>query len=770
MRIRLILTTGALVLACASLSSAQTSTPASADSGPTLLGLKGTIDFGYRGTGDEGDAARYERYRDLRSGLFTRVTLGSESESKLVDVNLFNIGYRDQAYGVNVNAGRTKVGGFFNGIPLNYSYLTSTPWVETSTGVFTLDPAARTAVQNKVAGIVGVPQTVANLATPSIYRSIARPFDLRSLRNTFGASLGYEVSPKMALSFAFDSAKKTGNQPYGMSFAFNNANELPIPLNNRTNNLEANLEYGNSEGMIRFGWQASYFNNQIHDVIWDNPIRATDTSPYDPSGYSNGNGSAQGRMSMPPDNSMNIVSATGLYRLPARTAITGTLWFSAMNQNDTLIPWTINPVIANTATYQTFAGLAALPRSTAEAKVHGLNGSFNLTSRPNNFFGVNMRYRFNDHKNLTPTFNANEYVRFDAVPEEIANGLSQRFSIRQNTFDLTGTFRLAPYTSLNLGYIFDDFQRTGRSFSDMRDYTFRAALDTLSNQYVTVRTSFDHTTRIGAGFSEASIEEGGSQPGLRFYDESDRDRNRGALIVTLTPTSVFDVSFQLTKGRDVYKGEGHEFGLLNNDNQSVNLGATYQPVDAVTFGASYGKEKFASFQSSRNANPAGTDYGSWLDPNRVWNLDNDEHVNNVLAFVDLVKAIPNTDIRFSYDYSDSDQAFIHSGPRITALATNAILTAGDARPCAAGLTSCFEALPNVTNTWNRLTADLRYHFTAKVGFGVTYWYEKFDVSDFATIDVTPGVPRIDYLGSLTTGYGNRPYKGQTGFLRLLYTF
>ena len=153
MRIRLILTTGALVLACASLSTAQT-TQASADSGPTLFGLKGTIDFGYRGTSDEGDGARYERYRDLRSGLFTRINLGAESATRLVDVNLFNIGYRDQSYDLGINAGKVKVGGFFNGIPLNYSYLTSTPWVETSTGVFTLDPAARTAVQNKVAGIV----------------------------------------------------------------------------------------------------------------------------------------------------------------------------------------------------------------------------------------------------------------------------------------------------------------------------------------------------------------------------------------------------------------------------------------------------------------------------------------------------------------------------------------------------------------------------------------------------------------------------------------
>ena len=59
-----------------------------------------------------------------------------------------------------------------------------------------------------------------------------------------------------------------------------------------------------------------------------------------------------------------------------------------------------------------------------------------------------------------------------------------------------------------------------------------------------------------------------------------------------------------------------------------------------------------------------------------------------------------------------------------------------------------------------------------------YWWEKFAVSDFATIDTNgpvgftaaTGVPRIDWLGEISTGYGVRPYKGSTAFLRALYFF
>lgn len=190
-----------------------------------------------------------------------------------MNVTAFNVGYRDQSYNVDYNAGRMKVAGFFDGVPLNYSYLTSTPWVQTAPGVLTLDATARTLVQSRSVGVVGIPTTPALLATPSIFRGLARSFEMRQRRDTLGASYGYELSPTMALNLAFDTAKKSGQQPYGMSFAFNNANELPIPLDHRTNNLDANLEYGNSQDMIRVGWQASYFANQIHDVTWDNPLR-----------------------------------------------------------------------------------------------------------------------------------------------------------------------------------------------------------------------------------------------------------------------------------------------------------------------------------------------------------------------------------------------------------------------------------------------------------------------------------------------------------------
>ena len=257
-------------------------------------------------------------------------------------------------------------------------------------------------------------------------------------------------------------------------------------------------------------------------------------------------------------------------------------------------------------------------------------------------------------------------MRFDAAPENTGNS-SEQFNIRDNTFDLSGTFNIAKYTALKVAYTYDDINRTGRSFSDTRDYTFRTSLDTVGNQYVMMRFIYEHGNRIGSGFDEMTLEDGGAQPGLRFYDEADRDRNKGTLLFVLTPVNMVDVTFSVASAKDIYNGPGHDFGLLNNTNTSYNAGINLSPKKQVGFGANYGYEKFESLQNSANANPVGSDYGSWTDPNRVWNLTNGEKVNNFDLYLDLKKAVEHTDIRFTYDYSDSDNGFTFGGPRITEL-------------------------------------------------------------------------------------------------------
>jgi hypothetical protein len=273
--------------------------------------------------------------------------------------------------------------------------------------VLTLDDNAQRDVQNRL--VNGVPcaylfgcanpaQASAALANPSIYNQFLSEFEMRHRRDTAAVGLTYNAT----MDAAVRSVKKEGEQPWGASFAFNNAAEVPVPVDHRTNDLSANVEWARPRGMVRVGWDGSWFNNDVPTLVWDNPIRLTDFDSgtgtrFDPSGYSNGNGPAQGRFALWPSNTMHVVSATGLYKLPRRSSINGALQFTRQNQDEPLIPWTTNTVILTAV-----PSLQTLPRNTAEASVDGISALVNFSTRPLRALGLQVRYRYNDRDVQTP--------------------------------------------------------------------------------------------------------------------------------------------------------------------------------------------------------------------------------------------------------------------------------------------------------------------------------------------------------------------------------
>jgi hypothetical protein len=234
------------------------------------------------------------------------------------------------------------------------------------------------------------------------------------------------------------------------------------------------------------------------------------------------------------------------------------------------------------------------------------------------------------------------------------------------------------------------------------------------------------------------------------------------------PRDTYDVFVQFGGGWDKYMADdsvpvdrpGELFGLQDASSTSWNFGVNFHPSELVVFGANYGRDTYSSFQLARNANPPPDP--TWTDPNRNWTLDNDDGINSFGLYLELPRAMRKTDIRFAYDLSDSDNAFVHGGPRIDSLAA----------------ANQFIPLPNVTNTWQRASVDAQYFLNSRTGIGVGWYFENLDVVDFNTIDTNgpggfaaaTGDPRIDWLGGLTLGYGNRPYTGNTFRVRVIYKF
>jgi hypothetical protein len=775
MRNRLMIGTAALLLVSATFAGAQ-ATPQQ----ETTPSQSGTIDVGGRFTSTDGDEARYERYRALQNGVNANFLFSKETKGWTFDFLAKNIGYEDGRYVLNFNSSKWKITALFDQTPTNYAYYTRTPY-NCSGGNCSLDANLRSDVENRRA--IGVWTTPAQMLVGSSYNSIARTFDLESRRDTIAAEVRYSATDNLDFIVGVNTYSRTGNMPWGASFAFPIGVELPLEIDNRETDWLGAVEWASHQGMSRFEYQHQKFEQNIPDLRFDNPNRATDFcrtgisgqppgTCWDPSGYTNGNGPAYGRMALPPSNSVDRFNWMGMIKLPARTTANASLGTGINRQDNALIPWTTNSTINNEATWAAFPELRHLPRETSNMHVNYFTGTANVSSRAIKNLNLTGRYRHNSRTDFTHEFDAVEYVRFDAVPEE-TGGITHALNISRNTFDADATFTGISRTAIRAGYGVDKWEHTHRTTEGFQDNVARLSFDFVGNQWLTLRAQYKHIDRDVTDLSIEALEEGGMQPAARFYDEAARKGYRTSLVAEVMPTSSLGLNFTMSRGKDDYK-EGdptQEFGLLDNENTAWTAGVTYAPSTKVNLGADYGRETFSALQESRSANPAPDP--TWTDPNRNWTLSNDETVNTFSAYVDLLQALAKTDIRAAYTYSDSDQAFAHGGPRIASLSA----------PTAAAPNGTFVALPNVTNTWQQFTVDVSYSLSKNFGLGLYYLFEKFEVEDWATINsagpqtlpnpalgAQTDTPRIDWFGGLTTGYGNRPYSGHTAIVRLFYHF
>src|SRR5262245_32099086 len=241
MRTRITILTGALLLVFTGAARAQQDTAAqTAAAGPksdvsTFTPKFGQIDFGYRGNDVTGDAARFQRFRDLRDGGYVdRFKLKKDSDTWLFRATANNVGYRDQRYTASFeDFGRVRVNVDWNQIPLWISDTTATMYKDNGSGYLTIDDSIQKSIQDATA--LGNPARDAALNTAL---KTAVPYDLRSRRNTGLMNFRYSANRITDVKVDLKTSQRTGYNL--MSFGFGTspglipAVEFNVPTDDRT--------------------------------------------------------------------------------------------------------------------------------------------------------------------------------------------------------------------------------------------------------------------------------------------------------------------------------------------------------------------------------------------------------------------------------------------------------------------------------------------------------------------------------------------------------
>ena len=692
---------------------AQTSAQTTAPGNDADVRTANFFDVIGRGTvfADGSDEARFQRYRDLRNGGTLDVfRYRSDTDSKYVAVSADHIGYRDQRYMAAYNKyGKLKATFEWNQIPIFFSQTTATLFSEVSPGVFRLNDAIQSGVQNKT--------TTLGAAVGQ-----AQPFDLRAKRDVLDLRLTYSATRNLDVNLTVKNTTKNGNQPWAGTFGFSDAVELPVPIDTRTTELGTSVEWTNGRGMARVGYDGSFFRNNVGTLTWDNPQRITDSPTAGP---------LQGRMALWPNSDLNAVTASGMLKLPRNSRATAYVSVGNWTQNDPLIPFTINGALPT----------IQLDRATADAKALVTAMTYTFSSKPANSLWVSARYRSYDFDNRTPIFHVTNTVAYDTTPSVFADGGTSPYAFTRRTFDADASFTPIPFTALRIGYTREQLNQTFRSFDTTTEDTVRLSADATGVSWLTLRAVYEHGKRVGTGFDEQTLDDIGEQTSLRQFDISDRNTDRFSAIVQVMPASALSFNGTVSAGRE--DRPETVFGLRSNDSRAYSIGMDFVPRDAVSFGMRYEFERYTAAQASRQANPG----PQFDDPTRDWTTDSADKAHTASADLDLIKLWPKTDLRLAYNLSRARSTYVYG------LAPNSSLPS-------------VVQLPPVVNELQRGTVDLRYYVTRHLAAGFAYWFDKYSVDDFALGQETGTT--LAQPSFLTIGYLYRPYTANTVMGRLTY--
>ena len=689
----------------------------------------GFLDFGVRGTDLSGDAARYERYRDMSDGLFLELAQARrEIKGWLFAFDGEHVGREDQRFTAKaVDPGKYRASFLWDQIPMLLSRTTRTLYTGIGSDGLSIDDALQAQVQAQPSALA------------TVFGQFGREFDTKTRRHLADGSFEYFATDALMFSTRFRRTDREGTIPFGGSFGHSSLVEFPAPTEHNLTEFDVGAEYQRDPVLLRAGYNGSWFHNDITSTVFDNPFRATDISSTP----------ARGRLTLPPSNSFIGVNGLASVKLPYKSRATAYASLGMLEDvGDPLVPQTINSVNVTTP----------LERQTVNGEARTSSVNLRFTSRPKRYTDIIVSYRGYEYDNRTPEFALSQRVAYDNTPSTLSPPIhTEPYGLSRGTFD--ADFRVLPTsrTSAGVGYTRLSEDRTHRIFETTTDNVFRLTFDALSQSWFSVRSKYEHAQRRGEGIEQGEelLAEIGEQPELRHFDIASRDRDRITVIGTITPTGFVAANVTFAAGKDDYLES--VFGLRDNTHQVYSVGADYLPNDRVTMGASYSYEEYNALQRSRQANPG----VQFTDPSRNWAADSSDRTNSVLLNADVNRIAEKINLRFTYDFSRSRARYDYiTGPV-------ADRTLPEEVPVPTTLPPPTE-LPPTLSELQRATADFVYTLTNRISVGLSYWYERYRVEDFTLdVDANPDLVRGQ---ALLLGYLYRPYTANTFWGRLLYRF
>lgn len=702
-------------------------------------------------------SSKFEEYRDLEPGLFGGASflITDPNDVTFLWGDFENVGYDDQRYALEAGQwGRFRLFGEYSELPHVFSNDARTLYSYSGSNLLLLDDALQSSIEAAVGNAAKSALLEAGLADAD---GIPLEYQLRTTR------VGLIFDPREDLEFetAYRSLDRSGRKPFSLGFGspggtFTN---FASPVDERTDEVSADLRFGRGPWNLEVGYLGSFFGNDLNQVTVDNPLRLTDSATAGP---------GQGRISLAPDNSMNNFRATGAYELPfefpARVATT--LSYGLREQDDDFLPHTINSLLSGDPSL-------VLPRDGLDGKVQTYLANVLLSARPVPALDLRARYRFYDFHNDTPVIDFPGHVVNDqSLSVEERRNVPNDYERQQASFD--AAYRFSRAVTVRGGPFWDRWSRSrDREVSKLDEYGAKLSTDLRPTKRVLVRADYLLGVRKGSeynpyDFLAATLDPAevpdaittGQLAQLRKFDEADRTRNEVKLLTQLMPREDLDLNF--SAGWAHYDYPHSNFGV--SDDKRWNLGAEigYQPVDWFSMSTWYSFEHLSLQQKSRWRPVSGVVVTS--DPLDDWNSESTDLIHTLGVNLDFVIVPEKLDLSFLYTFERGNGQ------------THANGAAGQAGAGADGGNGV--NYPDIEDRLQLFSTILRYHVDEHLTLEGMYAFEKLSLSDYRVDGLNPFMPGSNVNGSgvvspsLDVFLGDRwgDYKAHIFALSAIYRF
>jgi MtrB/PioB family decaheme-associated outer membrane protein len=480
--------------------------------------------------------------------------------------------------------------------------------------------------------------------------------DLRvdTKRNRMDLDYERKLGPNWTLDVDFRHELKEGTRTLGGIFGHSAANPrsviLAAPVDWTTDIVEAMFEYSTARVQFGVGAYASFFSNDESSLTFQNAY-----------GYRNGWApgveypDAYGRIALEPDNSYLQFKTYGGINLSPSTRLTGDFSYGKMEQDETLLPYTVNP------------GLAVhtpLPLDSLDAEVNTTMLNLRLTSQLARALGLAVNYHYDDRDNKTPR-EVWTYIGADSQNQRAFEDgrINLPYSYTRQRADATLTYRLPRVARLKAGVEYSDYSRDYQEVSDSDELTWLAGISMRGWGSGSMSLDLRRSDRDVSAYTgnapllqswlpgQVGADEYENHPLLRKYYLADRDREEARFRADFAPGPVVNLGFAASYAEDDYD-DGY-FGLTQAKVRSMSVDAGWYPQEHIALTAFYTKEKYEAAQAARSFfNDASAN-----DPANDWFADTTDKVdtwNFALNFTDVGKERGWSGLDFGFDYTFSN--------------------------------------------------------------------------------------------------------------------